>query len=215
MNREKALDKVKKLLALSTFTNQGEAQNALAAAQRLMAQFGWTKQDLKISKDEVYEEIFETKTKGVSPNTLSLLNAISTHFRVVVVIQKGVSSNIRIYGETNDVTAFIAIGKFIVQAQEKEAKKYLQSINTNSRSESIMYKNDFCAGFRNGCIKALESNEKNYSLVVITPDAVVERVKQECTGTNKSHQKRKGDAESYIKGFFRGKQSMEQRQIIK
>lgn len=213
MDKSKALDKIKKLLALSKSDKEGEARNALVAAQRLMAEFGWKEEDVVLEED-VISEAFETSTKGVSPNLSQTLVTLAPHFRVCILRRKlGRQATLEVFGEKNDVKAFIEISKYILKAQEKAAKDYLKTKSTFSRGESIRIKNDFCQGFRNGCVKALEKNENDNQLMVIVPNAVVQAVESRATGTYIPSIGSAMDAEATIKGFFRGKEAIERRSL--
>lgn len=58
MNAKQAIEKITKLLALSTSDNPGEASNALLAARKLMAQFKLNEKDLESSKPCKLKKIY-------------------------------------------------------------------------------------------------------------------------------------------------------------
>ncbi len=66
MNREDALKKIKKCLALSRSANEHEAATALRQAQKLMAEFGLAEQDVSLA------DVWECRAKAL---TLVTVNA--------------------------------------------------------------------------------------------------------------------------------------------
>lgn len=74
MNTEKAIDKIRKLLALAQSDNTGEAENALLFARKLMAEYKLTERDVADAKrpGKLAHEVYEAYTFSNLVNTWML-----------------------------------------------------------------------------------------------------------------------------------------------
>lgn len=208
MTREEALQKVQKLLRLSKSDNEGEAQAALSAAQRLMLQHNLTSSEVKAEESEksgvtYYQVPHSTKTP--SPIITLLLAAICKHYRCIVGL---CGTSLQIIGEAQDVEFFKAIADYAISVQEKLSKEYLKKQNTLNRSESLKIKKAYCKGFRTGLVTALKDNENKYALAPIVPDAVAEIVKESFGSTKVYRQTISHDVMHLAAGFRDGKEAL-------
>ena len=71
MNTEKAIDKIRKLLALAQSDNAGEAENELLFARKLMAKYKLTERDVADAKrpGKLTHEVYEAYTFSDLVNT--------------------------------------------------------------------------------------------------------------------------------------------------
>jgi hypothetical protein len=215
MDRENALNKIKKLFALAGSDNEGEAKAALASAQRLMAQFGIKEVELESkAKDNVSEDEFETTTKGVSPTTSSLVNALAKHYRCVCYLSRSWDNKTKLMvaGYPDDVALFKEIAAYAVNTQDTLFKKFLKTAKSPSRSESIRMKNTYCLGFCTGIVKALEENENKYALMVM-PDKNVLAVVEKMHATHSHRQFSSSDA-AYSAGHRDGSDALKLRNSL-
>lgn len=216
MDRTKALDKIKKLFALTSSPSEGEARNALLVAQKLMAKYGIEESEVSIedNSDEVLEDEIETKTKGVSTNTSALVNALSKHYKCVCYLSRRYdgSVSLKIAGHPQDVEVFKEVALYAINVMEQLFKQFLKTKDSQSKSQSIKLKNTYCAGFTKGIVDALIENENKFALMVM-PDNVVMEVLNGMRST-KSHKKMAADADAWMKGLSDGKESLKLRNAI-
>lgn len=209
MTREEALQKVQKLLRLSKSDNEGEAQAALAAVQRLMLQHNLTSAEVSSEENETKKGVIYYQvphnTKTPSPIITLLLAAICKHYRCIVGL---CGTSLQIIGEVQDVEFFKAVADYAISVQEKLSKEYLKKQCTLNRSESLKIKKAYCKGFRSGLVTALEDNENKYALAPIVPDAVAKIVKDSFSSTKVYHQTISRDVMHQAAGFRDGKEAL-------
>lgn len=171
MTQEQAIEKVRKLLNMTTKNGatEGEVQNALAMAQRLMVKFDIEMDSIEDKpEDDVVDEVLEEKTKTVSSNRTILVASLSEHYRCKVYKSY---DRIRIIGTPTDVKIFKEVIEFAYSMFIKLAAKWIEDL---PRTEKTKAKNSYLLGFVKGIKRALEDNESEYALVIVVPEKVQE-----------------------------------------
>ena len=131
MDKNKAIDKIKKCLALGNSSNANEAAAALRQAQKIMAAHGLTEDDIEgtnYSKDAVEWPI--QVNKKVPVHLTRFVNLIMKAFQVKAVIEKNrrvsdFSYRIRYFGPTHRVTTAAYAHVVIFRAMEAAWRKQL------------------------------------------------------------------------------------------
>ncbi len=186
MDREKAIDKIKKLLRLSKSDNLGEANAALRAAQELMAKYNVevTSEEDKIS---VVEMAIQFGTKSISNEKRRLMDALAKNFRCEWYYG---GSNLYILGYENDCLVLKDVFDWICVVYDKLAAKFLKEERlrrgTWDRHIANKCKYNYLCGFCSGVKKSLEVNNVEKGLMIVVPNAVTKEM--ESLGlTTKAH----------------------------
>lgn len=209
MDKNKALEKIQKLLRLSNSPNEGEAMNAVAAAQRLMAEFHISQDEVSLEdKSSVIEEAITEKTKTVSNKRAIMAAHVAAHFRCRCFVR---GNRIKLIGEEVDVKICRKTFEFAWLAYEKLFKKWAgasEDYEYADRSGRLLLRNSYFEGFVKGLVEAFSQNESNkeYALALIIPNSVMEHVSENYpnlrTKRFSSRRSAEGDAgsEAYVSG---------------
>lgn len=186
MDKTTALEKIKKLLRLSNSDNEGEARQALQAAQRLMAKFHIEVAETEeISQDSVVSEEAEKTTKSEPSTRLELAALIGKNMRCKVLKSYKNGGSILFIGESIDVKIVKETFNFAWNAYLKLYDKYTQSIpdfSTASRSYKLAHRNSYFNGFLKGVAQAFEevkAESKETALALIIPNSVQEFIEEQ------------------------------------
>lgn len=177
---QKAIDKVRKLLALAGNNDSpAQIQAALMKVQELQAKYGFHVSELQ-SEEEV-EVITVAKdspdTKSLNSIYTSTASVLAGHFRVKVYIRTGSSSQLCIIGLSEDVAIFEEVLSFVYTAMRRLASQVVKRLE-GTRSYKLQFKNTYYGAFLRGVSDALKANEESNALMVVTPDAVVKEYSQ-------------------------------------
>jgi Protein of unknown function (DUF2786) len=128
--RNKILDRVKKLLALSTSSNVNEAANAAAAAQKLMLEHRLTEADVSDTQEGQMFELsmgaagFDSRWKFV------LVTAVARAFFCEAVgLRVGKRRKVRIVGRKEDVGIAAQVFRYLHSEIDRLAKIEIESID--------------------------------------------------------------------------------------
>ena len=176
-------DKIRKLLALSSSSNEHEAALALQKAQELALKAGISISDIGEDNKDVIESKIEEGTFDVSPLRRNLAAVLASHFRVETYISKPISSGSRIVvvGIGDDVQNFIEIFEWTFRIFKTLFLENLKKIKKErnykfGRADSLLFQNTYFYGFCKGIDDALYHNETRYSLIVTTPSLVKQKM---------------------------------------
>ena len=175
------IEKIKKLLALSTSSNENEAQAAIAKAQEMLAKYKLSMKDIdgtntasKNVKNHATDVTFKKATwKGLLASVIadnfccySYFNTFRTH-RIVFM------------GLTEDVETASAVFEYAVEyivAKTRQLKKKYYRLGESTKG----LENDYAQGFIKGLSQKYETQkQKNqeWALVLIKPQIVVREYK--------------------------------------
>lgn len=173
------LDKISKTLKLGTNNNnENEAQSAILAAQRLMAKYHISQEDINdfINENENTDtEVIEEKAENEMNNDKwkrRLMVTIAKNFRCDVYYH---GSKLVIVGEKEDILISKRIYLYAKQSILNSFKKFYKenyepyAVNSSMRNK---YKREFAFGFINGLREKFEEQKANseLSLVVVNPN---------------------------------------------
>ena len=174
-NRNKIIEKIKKLLALADDNcNESEALEAALASQRLIAQYNIDESELATSSNEIEE----VASKPYSGNTWRyiLANIIAENFRC-----KSYTSECANYdnstnkyeqvfiGYSNDAQAALLVYEKLVTVGENQSKT-MSKLAKEKFGTSKGVKNTFLLGFCYGV--KLELEKQAHALMLVTPAIV-------------------------------------------
>lgn len=187
----KVIEKIKNLLDLSKSDNMYEAETALKKAQLIANKEGIELDDVlgySENKKEVEDSIFDIKQKSVPFWIGSLAVVVAENFKTVAYqVTRGTGSQLVIMGLKEDVTMTKYVLQYTIECFEKMFALYHKEHPTGTRSESIKQRNDYHLGFLRGIREAFAENVKEYGLVLVKDDLVVQR--QEELGLKKRQSK--------------------------
>lgn len=154
IEREKLLDKLRKLFALGASSNQHEAELAMAKATELMRQhqISATEVDLKEAGQMSEEDIVVGKGDGVRHFVYVMARAAATMFDGEVAALQNDRRTLRFIGTKNDIEAMkmifthlFASWKAIVEHDLREAKRFAES--PFAPRDTMRYKHGHGVGF--------------------------------------------------------------------
>lgn len=200
---KKIIDKIRKLLALSTSPNENEAALAAAKAKELLDQYELTEVDLV--KQEIEEKKFDTGTIAVPQWRKSLASNVANSYGCGWYYSSGcklyhepnINGKITFYGPELDVEVAIYICEFCITTVERMTKAYMESTKIKLHGNNSSYtggrvreRNSYQLGLARSLGKKIynfskanrvkNENIKNYAgitgkeLVVIKRDAVMD-----------------------------------------
>ena len=131
--RERLIERIKKLLALAESSNPNEAENAMLQAQRLMAEHGIRQNEVAGSVEKRAENITETRTDIGCKKCgwkVSLADVIASNFRceaLTVAPNRAFRHERRIVfiGEEADVEIATAIFSFAVKTAQMRCDEHI------------------------------------------------------------------------------------------
>ncbi len=211
MNEENVLNKIKKLLTMASRSeNEGESQNAMLMAQKLMAKHGIEQSEAERFNKKPVKEVLDLSVEKQTRLIWwkkHLSSIVSNNFRCKVYLDRN-----RYYDEANDrvrnevLLRFIGLKEDIQIAQsvyayaveeiQYSADRYIKIMRKKLRCTPKGLRNDYLRGFITGLNQKFidQVAENNWQLIVVPDDAVIERV--ESLYLRKSAQPRIGTAQS-------------------
>jgi hypothetical protein len=219
MNKERIIDRIKKLFALGgNNPSEKEAQLALARAQELLLTNGMTAADLDVGeedpevKDNVSVEVGGQKVGW----KIALALVIAKNFRCKVILnsvqrsfswqRRRMQYSARIVGLGRDADACGEALRYIYLVAPKLWKKYWaehRELTTNSAS---FCRESYFAGFVKGVTATFEENVESKALMVIVPNAVIERTKELISGQSRFRPPVEHAAGPALRGYQDGRQ---------
>lgn len=207
------LEKISKTLKLSeNNNNKNEAQTAILAAQRLMAKY-------HISKEEVDDFINENdsqNTKVIEENADEEVNNDKWKRRLLIIIAKNFRCDVYysggklvLVGTNEDILITKRVYLYAKQSILSGFKKFYKQNYDYVTDNSIRnkYKRDFALGFINGLAEKFEEQKANseLSLVVINPNVKEYLENIRFTGVRRHKSSYITNTYSYQEGRKKGK----------
>ena len=162
LKSQQVLNKVKKLLALSSSTNEFEAKKALNKANELL--FKYNLESLKNDEDEAY--VLSALFSKRSNSKLQAIYEILQNFFVVPVFNYGNDGvYLDICGDRSNIEVAEYVAKFLDSELENLWKNYKKM---NPHLKGIVAKNSYFRGLAKGfCEKFKESTPSQQALIPI------------------------------------------------
>lgn len=211
MEREKVIEKIKKVLALAENNpNENEAVAAALKAQKLMAEFHIQENELgtEITESNIDEVICHCSGK-VQKWRITLANVLAKNFRCRVFL---VNNDVCFYGFEEDIKicseVFYSMYKIGVKLSDKKKREIRKQCGT---AKDV--RNTFCLGFVAGIKSQLE--KQCTALMIVVPKEVNEGFSDRTKGfgTKNTSLKGRGSSDIYNDGFQSGKNAILSRGI--
>lgn len=157
VKRAKVLDKIKKLLALSTSNNVNEAATAAAAAQRLMLEHKLTEVDVSESQDGQMFELSMGAAGFASRWKFVLVTAVARAFFCEAIgLRMGARRKVRIVGQRGDVEISSQVFKYLHREIDRLARAEVSRVAVESQvyGEPVDLRH-YLDSFRRGAVVAV------------------------------------------------------------
>jgi hypothetical protein len=176
----KIIDRVRKLLSLSTSSNVNEAQNAMLKAQELMIKNGLSMTDVSEIKDK---KVIDSSTDRVGRfpwYAYTLADVIADNFRCYSITSSNKKTRrIQFIGLENDANAAIEVYNFAYFYLKEQIKYYKKEFIDNdgfvNKRALNSYGNDFARGFIEGLNDKFKKQveDQEWGLIMIKDEAVI------------------------------------------
>lgn len=217
-NNQKILEKIKKVLALSKNNpSQEEAAAALLMAQKLMVEHNFTMEEVEGVEDKAREASVDYSVNSGSRTSwkVALALIIGNNFKTEV-LKSG--SGFCFIGMEEDVQLTVSLFNLASDIIDKGMKKVRRDARKkNTFTDGLA--GDYVHGFLDGLkAKFAEQVEREgWALILVKPEAVVEKTKELTSGRPKVVVKdrlgRRGNQEAYQEGYRAGKSLNSQKQL--
>lgn len=187
--QEELIEKIKKLLALSSSSNENEAMLAMQKAQELMVKYSINRGDIDASEVEdkkVVTEIVIANKGRIMWYESDLARIVSDNFRCVY-FTRGIKGNrcrnLCFMGLETDVEICKWVFNYALNQMKKLGNNAVKTYTPNDfeiiyhmEPKPAKIRNDFYTGFTRGLKKAFkEQIEKNNWGLILVKDALVEK----------------------------------------
>lgn len=188
--RKKMIDKVRKLLALSSNNpNKHEAIDSALKAQEIMAQYEIQQHEVEdeVENEEIVTES-STPTQGTNGVKQTIASIIAVNFRCRMYIRLNVdrTRSYVFYGHESDTKIAVDVFNFIIENLYRLANEYIKMLRKNDCVTKGM-KQSYINGFVDELRRKLE--EQCTALKVVVPDDVSKEYEQFSRGFGKSRAK--------------------------
>jgi len=178
-NENKIIDKIEKLLALSSSSNENEARSAMLKAQELMAKYEIKREQLKDGEQEERPVVNFSSVPFRDEWIHMVSGVIAENFRCrrISVSRLGsrVAFRIRFYGYEEDAEICINIFNYAVKVIRKRFMVlraiYADAKREFGRDEKMNYVLGFCHGLEKN-FEEQKAQSQSFALALITPKAV-------------------------------------------
>ena len=210
---ERVLDKVKKMLALAgNNPSKEEAESALLMAQRMLAKYGLSMEDVDTMEDVVKEIVNEGVTEYAKTPWWhkSMAMIIASNFKCSVYTSRsGGYSRIKFVGVKEDVDVAREVFNYAIDIANKKALQFTRKIRDRGENTKGI-RNDFLLGFLNGIEAKFQEqvqSDATLALAIVVPKEVTDYVENNLT-LRKGRASRVtalGNAEAKSEGYHAGK----------
>lgn len=182
-NENKVIDKIEKLLALSSSSNENEARAAMMKAQELMAKYEIKREQLK-DREQEERRIVNFSSVSFRDEWIHMVSGvIAENFRcrriAVSRVGSGGAFRIRFYGYEEDAEICINIFNYAVKVIRKRFMVlraiYAEAGRAFGNDEKMNYVLGFCHGLEKN-FEEQKAQSQSFALALVTPKAVNEYV---------------------------------------
>ncbi len=178
-NENKVIDKIEKLLALSSSSNENEARAAMMKAQELMAKYEIKREQLKDGEQEERRIVNFSSVPFRDEWIHMVSGVIAENFRCrcITVQMRGTggSFRIRFYGYEEDAEICINIFNYAVKVVRNRFVTlraiYAEAGREFRRNEKMNYIEGFCHGLDRN-FEEQKKQSQSFALALVVPEAV-------------------------------------------
>lgn len=182
-SENKIIDKIEKLLALSSSGNENEAKAAMVKAQELMAKYEICREQLNNGEPEERPVVHYTSMPFREDWTQHIGVIIAENFRcrMVTAVKNGSGKEFRLkfFGYNEDAEICINVFNYAVEVVRKRLVTlraiYADAEREFGRNEKMNYVMGFCYGLEKN-FEEQKAQSQSFALALVTPQAVIEYV---------------------------------------
>lgn len=182
-SENKIIDKIEKLLALSSSSNENEARAAMVKARELMAKYEIRREQLNDGEPEERPVVHYTSMPFRDEWTQYVATTIAENFRcrmvTMVKSRSGGAFRIKFFGYEEDAEICINIFNYAVKVVRKRFATlraiYADAEKEFGRNEKMNYVLGFCNGLEKN-FEEQKAQSHSFSLALVTPQAVIDYV---------------------------------------
>jgi len=212
MTRERIIERVRKLLALSSSSNEHEAALAAAHAQRLLSEHNLSMSELEVQEEGAGEaelQVAKTVFKWLSSLFATVANAFDC-FPIVTTTHT--CSRLRFIGVGDDPGVAACTLQFLIKELRRLASGYLRSLETGkgrlSTADRQRVRSSYLLGGVQGVQQALAAQKAmtptTSQALVPVKDALIRHYREEHLGELKTRRNRSSTVLSAA--FHQGRQ---------
>ncbi len=212
MTRERIIERVRKLLALSNSSNEHEAALAAAHAQRLLAEHNLAMSELEVQEEgagEVELEVARTVPKWLSSLFATVANAFDCF---PIVTTNASNSRLRFIGVGDDPGVAACTLQFLMKELRRLASIYLRNLDTRGgklpATERERVRTSYLLGGVHGVRQAMTAQKAQTPTtsraLVPVKDALIKQYREEHLGQLRTRRSRSSTVVSAA--FHQGQQ---------
>lgn len=189
------LMKIKKALHLAENAGTDQESNtALKMAQEMMLKHSVSQDDIdSLENSEIIMNVYNPEAKRTPKHTQMIAATLQSHFPVEVLsLSRRKQSRIGVLGRKTDCEYFCVILDSLVKQYTKKlnplCKNYLCALAEKigyyklpdymEKNYRTKFKSSYLVGFTSGIDEIFKTNEAEKGLIVITPNDVIEKLKE-------------------------------------
>lgn len=207
VNKEKLMEKVKKLLALAgNNPSQDEANAAYLKAQKLIAEYNLNMSECGEEKEEIITMLATHPNNNGYRTKLAVI--LARNFRCEVMMHSGV---VMFVGYKADVEVCTEVFNHAYKVSRREGQRMERLAKKNGESIHGVF-NSYVLGFCDGIKYALD--KQCTALMIVVPTEVHDEVQRRSSGKFKGGMKMKGyNNSAYTSGLVDGREHMGRKHI--
>lgn len=232
MNKEKAIDKIRKLLALAQSDNAGEAENALLAARKLMADHKLTERDVSDAKQpgKLNHRVYEAQGFSAVKNSwfIDLSHVIAeNHCCAMAASRRGRSTvnHVIFTGLGDDPDIALTLFDYAVQHIQHQVARFRASMpdwyDRKRKNERVrIFEQSYAMGFNLGIKKKYaeqfrdEQGEVTETALVLVQPVEVKRYQESLKSRTMNCRTEQRDSDAIAEGFQAGYNFDPTKQIV-
>lgn len=223
-NFDKIIERVKKLFALSSSSNEHEASLAIQRAKELMFKYNVEETDLCDVEDIIELDLTLSNRFNIYQTTLAVHVANVFSMKAIIVKTKTgyhkIENKIRFIASTSDMAVGTYVYSYLLNIIEQKSKEYFESIRYSKEkwtpSNSKKIKADWSYGFVNGVSQNLKKMQaekevlnpyemvQEKALVIVKNAKIDDYIKEKMGKTKTVKNKINFDKDSYMSGHSAG-----------
>jgi len=170
-DKDKVIDKIKKLFALANSSNEHEAKAASSMAQQLLTKYNLTTEEVSSTSEKYTEEFVVTGRKKTSVEWKFVQSILRSYFFIEIVQTRHMSGQICyiMFGQPHNIEIAKYVRDFLTVAFKNSFKQYRKDYQAPVGHRSSYYTGLF-EGLCEQLKQARQTAEQEVGLVVV-PDA--------------------------------------------
>ncbi len=210
MSKEKIIEKIQKLLALSNSSNEHEAKLAMENANKMLMKYNLSMKDVRDVQSDILEHVVE-RSGRISKWKIVLLQSIAelNFCEVIYMHRTNQPKDLLLVGKDHNIIVSIEVYRYLVQFLDRNVKENTKHIECKNS-----YRVGFALAIRQRANQIISerksegvnghSGEECKDLILVEKHAVDQYLSEQDVKSQKSSLKNDYDFESFMKGSLDG-----------